>query len=223
MSVVAAAAAVGVGVGPGAAYGQPCGGGGARKRKDVVQDPEAAAGVVGEEEEEEVRGGGDGAGGGGGAVRLLRWREPPHGLFVLETVREGDDEEEGRSSIGAASGDEDEGEEVQSRRRGTPSAAAAGGLACMDALDDALPIKRGLSSFFSGRSRSFANLQDAAAAVSSARDLAKPENPFNKRRRVLRCSSIRRVASTSLTALPPFRPPAGDGAAIDDDGAAGSG
>ena len=81
--------------------------------------------------------------------------------------------------------------------------------------------RRGLSNFFSGKSRSFANLQDAASTVSSARDLAKPENPFNKRRRVLRCCSIRRVASTSLTALPPFLPPTAGSTA--DDGAAGSG
>ena len=59
------------------------------------------------------------------------------------------------------------------------------------------------------------------SAVSIARDLAKPENPFNKRRRVLRCCSIRRVASTSLTALPPFLPPTA-GSTVDD-GAAGSG
>jgi hypothetical protein len=93
----------------------------------------------------------------------------------------------------------------------------------MDALDDALPVKRGLSNFFSGKSRSFANLQDAASAVSSARDLAKPENPFNKRRRVLRCCSIRRVASTSLTALPPFLPPTAAGSNGAGDCAAGSG
>ena len=73
--------------------------------------------------------------------------------------------------------------------------------------------RRGLSNFFSGKSRSFANLQDAASAVTSARDLAKPENPFNKRRRVLRCCSIRRVASSSLTALPPTT----DGSTGDDD------
>lgn len=90
--------------------------------------------------------------------------------------------------------------------------------------------RRGLSNFFSGRSRSFANLQDAASAVSSARDLAKPENPFNKRRRVLRCCSIRRVASTSLTALPPFLPlisstttGSGSSGGTDDDGGASSG
>uniref|UniRef100_R7WCW9 Uncharacterized protein n=1 Tax=Aegilops tauschii TaxID=37682 RepID=R7WCW9_AEGTA len=68
---------------------------------------------------------------------------------------------------------------------------------------------RGLSSFFSGKSRSFANLQDVAVAgTTSSKDvLAKPENPFNKRRRILRCCSIRRVSSPSLTALPPFLPP----------------
>ena len=68
--------------------------------------------------------------------------------------------------------------------------------------------RRGLSSFFSGKSRSFADLQDVAGSTRSSKDvLAKPENPFNKRRRILRCCSIRRVSSTSLTALPPFLPP----------------
>lgn len=120
--------------------------------------------------------------------------------------------------------EEEEGEEADSGATAASAAAsrkgAGGALSCMDGLDDALPIKRGLSNFFSGKSRSFANLQDAASAVSSARDLAKPENPFNKRRRVLRCCSIRRVASTSLTALPPFLPPSATGT---DDGGAGSG
>ena len=83
-----------------------------------------------------------------------------------------------------------------------------------DGHDDA--CRRGLSNFFSGKSRSFANLQDAASAVSSARDLAKPENPLNKRQRVLRCCSILWVASTSLTPLLPFLTPT-------DDDAAGSG
>jgi hypothetical protein len=54
------------------------------------------------------------------------------------------------------------------------------------------------------------------SAVSIARDLAKPENPLNKRQRVLRCCSILWVASTSLTPLLPFLTPT-------DDGAAGSG
>ena len=51
------------------------------------------------------------------------------------------------------------------------------------------------------------------SAVSIARDLAKPENPLNKRQRVLRCCSILWVASTSLTPLLPFLTPTNDGAA----------
>ncbi|EER88891.1 uncharacterized protein LOC8063818 [Sorghum bicolor] len=214
MSVVAA-------VGPGAAaaaaaaagaygHGQPLcggGGGGARKRKDVgvVQDQEAG-----------LRGSHVGA----AAPRRGA------GLFVLETVEE-EAEAERLSSIGAVSEDEEEdGEEVNSG--GTSSSTTKGAALAsmdMDALDDALPIKRGLSNFFSGKSRSFANLQDAASAVTSARDLAKPENPFNKRRRVLRCCSIRRVASTSLTELPPFfLPPTTDpGSTGDDDDGCGAG
>ncbi|TVU07757.1 hypothetical protein EJB05_41126 [Eragrostis curvula] len=199
MSVVATvAAAVGPAAAGAAAYGGPqlCGSGRARKRKDVAQDQEAA------DQGDDV-------------ASVAR---QSYGLFVLERVDEDEEEEEERSSIGAASDQEDRDEEDGDEADSGSSTAAtrprrkhvnsAGALACMDALDDALPIKRGLSNFFSGKSRSFANLQDAAAAVTSARDLAKPENPFNKRRRVLRCCSIRRVASTSLTALPPFLPPA---------------
>ncbi|XP_037459096.1 uncharacterized protein LOC119330087 [Triticum dicoccoides] len=202
MSVVAAAAAAAVGPAPvapspAAPYGM-CGGGGARKRKDVVHYQE-------EEEEEEVA-----------AVQGARLGGEGHGLFVLETVEEEEEREaeaeNERSSIGPVSeGDEEEGGEVESARE-TPwqrRTKRTGGLASLDALDDALPIKRGLSSFFSGKSRSFANLQDVAVAgTTSSKDvLAKPENPFNKRRRILRCCSIRRVSSTSLTALPPFLPP----------------
>lgn len=100
---------------------------------------------------------------------------------------------------------------------------STGTILSIDRSDDTdVMCRRGLSNFFSGKSRSFANLQDAASAVTSARDLAKPENPFNKRRRVLRCCSIRRVASTSLTALPPFfLPPTTDGSTGDDDDGAG--
>ncbi|KAF7110540.1 hypothetical protein CFC21_110631 [Triticum aestivum] len=203
MSVVAAAAAVGpapVAPSPAAPYGM-CGGGGggARKRKDVVHYQE-------EEEEEEAA----------AAVQGGRLGGEGHGLFVLETVEEEEEREaeaeNERSSIGPVSeGDEEEGEEVESARE-TPwqrRTKKTGGLASLDALDDALPIKRGLSGFFSGKSRSFANLQDVAVAgTTSSKDvLAKPENPFNKRRRILRCCSIRRVSSTSLTALPPFLPP----------------
>lgn len=63
--------------------------------------------------------------------------------------------------------------------------------------------RRGLSNFFSGKSKSFASLSDAANA--SAKDMLKAENPFNKRRRLLMMSKMRRASYTALT-CPPFPP-----------------
>lgn len=50
--------------------------------------------------------------------------------------------------------------------------------------------RRGLSNFFSGKSRSFASLSDAMS-VKDLKDLAKPENPLNKRRRILMAYKIK--------------------------------
>ncbi|XP_077217023.1 uncharacterized protein LOC143851458 [Tasmannia lanceolata] len=78
-----------------------------------------------------------------------------------------------------------------------------GGLVSMESLEESLPIKRGLSNFFSGKSKSFASLSD----VASVKDLAKPDNPFNKRRRTLVASksawSSRRTFCSPLnTSMP---------------------
>ncbi|KAL5572345.1 hypothetical protein UlMin_021942 [Ulmus minor] len=76
------------------------------------------------------------------------------------------------SSIGDDSGDD----EVQSSYKGP--------LDTMDALQEVLPIKRGISSFYSGKSKSFTSLADATS-VSSVKDLAKPENPYTRKRKNL--------------------------------------
>ncbi|MED6121947.1 hypothetical protein PIB30_035090 [Stylosanthes scabra] len=70
---------------------------------------------------------------------------------------------------------EDDEEEVQSKLNGLNS---------LDSLEDSLPIKRGLSNHFSGKSKSFSDLSQ----VNTVKDLKKQENPFNKRRRVLMAS-----------------------------------
>lgn len=68
--------------------------------------------------------------------------------------------------------------------------------------------RRGLSNFFSGKSKSFASLSDVVNA--STNDIVKPENPFNKRRRVLMMSKMRRASCSSLVCppLPPLSAPA---------------
>ncbi|KAJ1379285.1 hypothetical protein SESBI_47010 [Sesbania bispinosa] len=50
-------------------------------------------------------------------------------------------------------------------------------LTDMTSLLQQLPIKRGLSKFYQGKSQSFTSL----ANVRSLEDLAKPENPYNKK------------------------------------------
>ncbi|CAA3009197.1 Hypothetical predicted protein [Olea europaea subsp. europaea] len=71
-------------------------------------------------------------------------------------------------------------EEVQSSFKGP--------LDAMDALEEALPIRRGISRFYNGKSKSFASLADASS--SSIKNLSKPENAYTRKRRNLLVCSI---------------------------------
>ncbi|KAJ6816603.1 uncharacterized protein M6B38_414875 [Iris pallida] len=64
------------------------------------------------------------------------------------------------------------------------SAYKEGSSACaLDPLEEALPIRRGISSCYQGKSKSFSSLSDAIASCNSASDFAKPENAYTRRRR----------------------------------------
>ncbi|KGN55382.1 vitellogenin-2 [Cucumis sativus] len=85
------------------------------------------------------------------------------------------------SSIGRnsdQSDDEDNGEndEVQSSYKGP--------LDMMDSLEEVLPVRKGISKFYSGKSKSFTSLADASS-VNSMKEIAKPENAYSKKRRNL--------------------------------------
>ncbi|GMJ07299.1 hypothetical protein HRI_004399100 [Hibiscus trionum] len=75
-------------------------------------------------------------------------------------------------------------------------------LDSMDALVDALPMRKGISNFYSGRSKSFTSLADAAA-VPSVKDFAKPEDPYIMKRRNLLAhgSFLGKSRNRSLMAL----------------------
>ncbi|GMN52995.1 hypothetical protein TIFTF001_022139 [Ficus carica] len=79
-------------------------------------------------------------------------------------------------SGGSSDGDDSADDEVQSSFKGP--------LDTMDALEEVLPIKRGISKFYSGKSKSFTSLVDVSS-VSSIKEFAKPENPYNKKRKNL--------------------------------------
>ncbi|XP_077230902.1 protein OXIDATIVE STRESS 3 LIKE 2-like [Tasmannia lanceolata] len=61
-----------------------------------------------------------------------------------------------------------------------------GPLDTMDSLEESLPIRRSISKFYCGKSKSFTSLADISSSI---KDLAKPENAFNrKRKNLLACS-----------------------------------
>ncbi|XVF89467.1 hypothetical protein PTKIN_Ptkin19aG0132700 [Pterospermum kingtungense] len=105
---------------------------------------------------------------------------------------------ESSSSIGDLGDSDDDQEDEVSSSGGTlrlPS------LAC---LEESLPIKRGLSNHYAGKSKSFVNLSDV---ISSVKDLQKTENPFNKRRRVLIANKLkwsRKSSSSSSSSSSSF-------------------
>ncbi|XP_062101075.1 protein OXIDATIVE STRESS 3 LIKE 1 [Humulus lupulus] len=74
--------------------------------------------------------------------------------------------------------DEDDSEENEAQ------SSYKGPLQLMESLEDALPTRKGISSFYNGKSKSFTSLGDAVTA-SSITDIAKPENAYSKRRRNL--------------------------------------
>ncbi|XWS70175.1 hypothetical protein CRYUN_Cryun03dG0026200 [Craigia yunnanensis] len=101
------------------------------------------------------------------------WRSSSSTTNTSSSIgRNSDDDVSGRSSDG---GDCDE-NEVQSSYKG--------GLDIMDSLQQVLPMRRSISNFYNGKSKSFTRLADASS-TSSIKDIAKPENAYTRRRRNL--------------------------------------
>ncbi|WCJ29301.1 Protein OXIDATIVE STRESS 3 LIKE 2 [Euphorbia peplus] len=116
-------------------------------------------------------------------------------IFEHTAVEGGDDEVSSTSSSDTSSigknsdwwtsdSESSEEEEVQSAYNGKQE--------FLDALEEALPIKKGLSEFYGGRSKSFACIHDAAC-LSSVKGMEKPENAYNRRHRNLMAYNINHV------------------------------
>jgi len=118
------------------------------------------------------------------------------GIGICGTQKPQPDDSSGSSSSIGVPDDSDEddasskgdgdGDEVQSKFSG-------GGLGSLGSLEESLPIKRGLSNHFSGKSKSFANLSEVSTV--NVKEVEKTESPFNKRRRVLIASKWSRKSS----------------------------
>ncbi|KAL4333990.1 hypothetical protein GQ457_07G039180 [Hibiscus cannabinus] len=113
----------------------------------------------------------------------------------LSSTVEIDDDDTGYCSSSSIGRNSDDSGESQSDDDDSPEAEVQsppkGPLDTMDALDEVLPMRKGISQFYNGKSKSFTSLADAVAAP-SVKDFAKPEDPYNKKRKnlLVRSSSL---------------------------------
>ncbi|XP_022131782.1 uncharacterized protein LOC111004861 [Momordica charantia] len=59
----------------------------------------------------------------------------------------------------------------------------------MESLEEVLPMRRGISNFYNGKSKSFTSLAEASSAA-TIKDIAKPENAYSRKRRNLLASNL---------------------------------
>ncbi|VYS59251.1 unnamed protein product [Arabidopsis thaliana] len=96
-------------------------------------------------------------------------------------------------SIGENSDDDEGGEnEIESSYKGP--------LDMMESLEEALPIKRAISKFYKGKSKSFMSLSETSSLP--VKDLTKPENLYSRRRRNL---LSHRICSRGGISKKPFK------------------
>ncbi|CAD6242089.1 unnamed protein product [Miscanthus lutarioriparius] len=124
--------------------------------------------------------------GGGGAPRFGRVARCGYAASPPASAGRGGSSSAGRDSDSPAAaaqwewdGEEVEGGdgEVQSSYKGSP-------FETMDALQEALPFRKGVCKFYNGKSGSLAKLQDAVIP-SVLKDLPKPETPSPRKRKGL--------------------------------------
>ncbi|KAL2544518.1 uncharacterized protein Fot_13804 [Forsythia ovata] len=101
------------------------------------------------------------------------------------------------SSIGKPSDDDDDGQENE-----VQSEISNGALNSIASLEDSLPMKRGLSMFYKGKSKSFVNLSGQESKL-EMKELEKPDHIVNKKRRLIVAEKLSR--KNSRHSLPAMR------------------
>ncbi|MFS7944634.1 hypothetical protein Hanom_Chr06g00514541 [Helianthus anomalus] len=72
----------------------------------------------------------------------------------------------------------------------------------IQALEQALPIRRGISTFYNGKSKSFACLSNVWPTTSSVQDIAKPENAYTRKRRNLGAFKLSNINTRRICKKP---------------------
>ncbi|KAL4571158.1 hypothetical protein LXL04_017909 [Taraxacum kok-saghyz] len=105
------------------------------------------------------------------------------------------------SSIGNDS-DDDREEDVESRYNDHHNNNGSFDNA-IQALEEALPIRRGISSFYNGKSKSFTSLTDVWPSTSSSiQDIAKPENAYTRKRKNLGAFKLSNINTGRISKKP---------------------
>ncbi|KAK1434832.1 hypothetical protein QVD17_00586 [Tagetes erecta] len=102
------------------------------------------------------------------------------------------------SSIGEDSDADGEDEDVDSFDREN----GHGFDDAIQALEQALPIRRGISAFYNGKSKSFACLSNVWPVTSSLQDIAKPENAYTRKRRNLGAFKLSDINTRRISKKP---------------------
>ncbi|KAI7733413.1 hypothetical protein M8C21_023279 [Ambrosia artemisiifolia] len=115
----------------------------------------------------------------------------------MRIIKEEECNSSSSSSIGNNSDDDDndDGDDAQSPYRfdhENNNKISTGSLDdAIQAIEKALPIRRGISTFYDGKSKSFTCLANMwHSSTPSINDIAKPENAFDRKRRTLLASTL---------------------------------
>ncbi|KAI4335210.1 hypothetical protein L6164_013879 [Bauhinia variegata] len=103
--------------------------------------------------------------------------------------READSDSSSSSSIGRNSDSSEESSDQEDSGENEVQSSYKEPLDSINALEEVLPVKKGISSFYKGKSKSFTNLADVSTAT-SIQDIAKTEDPYAKKRKNLLAHNI---------------------------------
>ncbi|KAL3500862.1 hypothetical protein ACH5RR_039955 [Cinchona calisaya] len=106
------------------------------------------------------------------------------------SIGKNSDDISGRTMLENNSADSSTHNEVQSSYKGP--------LDSLEALEEVLPIRRSISNFYNGKSKSFASLADASSSSSTIKDISKPENAYSRKRRNLLAWNNKKNRSSPL-------------------------
>ncbi|RDX64131.1 hypothetical protein CR513_57345 [Mucuna pruriens] len=97
---------------------------------------------------------------------------------------EEDSDSSSASSIGRNSTSSEDSSDQEGAGEVEVQSSFKGPLDTINDLEEDLPVKKGISKFYSGKSKSFTSLADAAAAT-CMEEIVKPEDPYAKKRKNL--------------------------------------